>query len=231
MKEGRWEALFSTSLAVPHSHRVTLQVHTQVPPGGPALPFRPSGQGSCFHESLMPVQLGWFPSPLQMLFSLTKLINTPHATSEPSVSCLTRRDVSLWSGRHVHTSGESQRWHLHIWPHHSFLQGLCLGIWLSSGRWLPQGHGGGGAGQSGSYSSGITLAQVHWPLSVFPPCFLFCPPPLPSSVFTKAAPRSSMPHLLVLIPALKLLLRPQGSGPCCQLVMTCQTQQALCAGR
>lgn len=48
----------------------------------------------------MPLQLGLFPSPLKMLFSLTNLINTPHPMSEPSVSCLTLRDVSLWSGRH-----------------------------------------------------------------------------------------------------------------------------------
>lgn len=72
----------------------------QVLPGSPALPFWPSGQGSCSHESLMPAQLGWFPSPLKMLFSLTNLINTPHPTSEPSVSCLALRDVSLWSGWH-----------------------------------------------------------------------------------------------------------------------------------
>lgn len=43
----------------------------------------------------------------------------------------------------AHTFGESQQ-HLHSRPHHSFLQSLCLGIWLSSGMWLSQEHSGGG---------------------------------------------------------------------------------------
>lgn len=159
----------------------------QVLPRGPSLPLWPSGQGSCSHESLMPPQLGLFPSPLKMLFSLTNLINTPHPMSEPSVSCLTLRDVSLWSGRHGARIRGVPVAPAQLAPPQLPAEPVP-GHLLSSGIWLPQGHGGGGAGQSGSCSSGLTLAYLCWPLSLVPlgwprPPFLFCPRPHPVLCF------------------------------------------------
>lgn len=164
----------------------------QVLPGGPSLPFWLSGQGSCSHKSLMPPQLGWFPSPLKMLFSLTNLINTPHPMSEPSASCLTLRDVSLWSGKHgAHIRGvpaapaQSASPQLPAEPVPGHLAEL-RDVAVPGAQW-------GWAGQSGSRSSGLMLAFLCWPLSLAPlagpscllpptpphPGFLFCPRPHP----------------------------------------------------